>query len=641
MTCGLLSKSVFGQWSFDPGINNVVSTPGTSMTWPAIIPGGNGSVIIAWSDYRNGNMNSDIFVQRLNAQGQPEWAVDGLAVCTAPNNQQGLLIVPDGAGGAIIAWSDYRHSDMNGYHDDIYAQHIKASGQLTWMKDGIPVCIASNGQSPYSMTSDRNGGAIVAWHDYRNGSFSNIYVQHIKNDGTMGWISNGLQVCPQPNSQEFPAVMVNDAGNAIIAWSDAINDVQILAQMIAPDGKLKWAPNGVVICSASHATVALPSIIPSGEQGAIIAWLDGRRRDLANIYAQRISNEAALQWQTDGVEIGRSVRWQRKPQMVSDNHGGAIITWDDYRTGYQTGDTYAQKVNGNGIVEWAQYGVAICTAEGNQFGSSIAPDGMGGAIITWGDSRDGVTNTDVYAQHINTEGTIGWMENGIIISSAPGRQVFPAILSLPGRGAFIAWNDGRHGGDPGNSIYAQNVNLNGKLGCFTPVIINQPLPSQPVWQGRTATSLKVSITGESLKYQWYSNTTTSTNGAVSLFPTGTEATYTPSTVNEGTLYYYCMITGQCDTLYSDFAEVTVNIPITRLEVKVSPNPTIDFFNVTIKSPINETLYIRMFDMLGRLVEFQQAVPGQTFKLGEWLASAMYLIEVRQGEEIVVTKAVKQ
>jgi hypothetical protein len=46
-------------------------------------------------------------------------------------------------------------------------------------------------------------------------------------------------------------------------------------------------------------------------------------------------------------------------------------------------------------------------------------------------------------------------------------------------------------------------------------------------------------------------------------------------------------------------------------------------------------------MLGRLVEYQQALPGQQIKTGEKLSAGMYLIEVRQGEEVVVAKAVKQ
>lgn len=638
------SNFAFAQWSTDPNINTTIRSGAESASMPAIIPGDNGSVIIAWSDSRNGVMNTDIFVQKLNAAGQQQWTINGLAVCTAANDQSPPFIVSDGEGGAIIAWTDYRHSVRPGINSDIYAQRITSSGQIAWMKDGIPVCTTPDDQSIYSMTSDRNGGAVLVWPDNRNGSYSNIYVQNIKKNGVLAWTSNGLQVCSQPNSQGFPDLLVNVEGNTIVTWEeDRIKSGrQIFAQMITPGGKLKWNPDGVIVCSASQASAGLPTIVLSGEHDAIIAWLDYRRSDRSDIYAQRISKDGVIKWQVNGVEIGRAAGWQRGPQMVSDDAGGAILTWDDYRSGTNANtDTYSQRVDSNGVIQWPQYGAAICTAEGRQYWSGISPDGAGGAIITWGDSRGGAVNADVYAQHINSAGATEWMENGILISSARGRQYLPAIVSFPGRGAVITWNDARNGGDPGNGIYAQNINLNGKIGCFTPVITKQPLTTQTIWQGTTAAGLMVAVTGDQLKYQWFSNTTASTTGAVNLNPSATETSFIPSAAKEGTHYYYCRITSNCDTVYSDFAQVTVNIPITKLEVKVSPNPTESFFTVTVKNPDDGIIYIRLFDMLGRLVEYQQGRPSQSFKLAEKLAAGIYLIEVRQGEEVVVTKAVKQ
>lgn len=631
------SNLAFAQWSADPGINTAVSRTGSLTGGPSIIPGENGSVIIVWSDSRDGSNNYNIFAQQLNASGQPQWTTDGLAICSAPGDQTNPYVVSDGSGGAIIAWSDQR----DGIDADIYAQHVSSSGQLTWATNGIPVCNADKGQGLTSMIADGNGGAVIGWHDYRNEAFTNIYVQHLNASGTMKWTANGLAVCPQPNFQHFPTLLLNSAGNTIITWEDSRNAfTSIYAQMIGPDGNIKWSTGGVPVCAADHKNF-LPTILPDGEQGAIIAWLDYRRSDRSDIYAQRINKDGVTRWQTNGVEIGRATGWQRGPQMASNNAGGAIITWDDYRLGGNaTTNTYAQRVNKDGIIEWAEYGVAVCSTATRQYWSSIASDGAGGAIITWKDNRYGNTG-DIYAQHLNASGISSWDKNGVIISSAHNGQAFPTIVSIEKRGAVIAWVDSRNGGDPGNGIYAQNVNLNGKIGCFTPVITKQPLAAQTIWQGATAASLMVAVTGDQLKYQWYSNTTASTTDAVNLHPSGTEASFTPSASKEGTVYYYCRVTSNCDTVYSDFAQVTVNIPITKLEVKISPNPTESFFIVTIKNPDDGIIYIRLFDMLGRLVEYQQGPTSQSFKLAEKLAAGMYLIEVRQGDEVVVTKAVKQ
>ena len=41
---------------------------------------------------------------------------------------------------------------------------------------------------------DGNGGAFIAWHDARNGSYD-VFVQRINGDGSIAWTANGVNVC--------------------------------------------------------------------------------------------------------------------------------------------------------------------------------------------------------------------------------------------------------------------------------------------------------------------------------------------------------------------------------------------------------------------------------------------------------------
>lgn len=73
-----------------------------------------------------------------------------------------------------------------------------------------------------------------------------------------------------------------------------------------------------------------------------------------------------------------------------------------------------------------------------------------------------------------------------------------------------------------------------------------------------ATPLAIVATGKSLTYQWYSNTTNSTEGATSLGETARSASYTPSTATVGTTYYYCVVSsGDCSTT-SAIAQIKVS-----------------------------------------------------------------------------------
>jgi hypothetical protein len=56
---------------------------------------------------------------------------------------------------------------------------------------------------------------------------------------------------------------------------------------------------------------------------------------------------------------------------------------------------------------WVLDGTPVATAPDNQFGSGIASDGAGGAIIVWQDHRLG--SPDIYAQRIDASGTPLWV----------------------------------------------------------------------------------------------------------------------------------------------------------------------------------------------------------------------------------------
>ncbi|MCX5754158.1 MAG: hypothetical protein NTW97_11055, partial [Candidatus Krumholzibacteria bacterium] len=126
-------------------------------------------------------------------------------------------------------------------------------------------------------------------------------------------------------------------------------------------------------------------------------------------------------WVQDGVAICAATGNQLFPTIVSDDAGGAIVTWYDSRSG--TNDIYAQRVNVLGATQWTTDGVALCSATGDQYYPTITSDGTGGAIATWFDYRGG--NANIYAQRVNASGSVQWTTNGVALCSATGDQAFP------------------------------------------------------------------------------------------------------------------------------------------------------------------------------------------------------------------------
>lgn len=117
-----------------------------------------------------------------------------------------------------------------------------------------------------------------------------------------------------------------------------------------------------------------------------------------------------------------------------------------------------------------------------------------------------------------------------------------------------------------------------------PIVSTQPIATQTLCQNATASALTVVASGGigTYSYQWYSNTSNSTSGGTLINGAVTD-TYTPSTSNAGTIYYYCEITqpnGIGCNVSSEISEVNVNIAPTILNnpssstVCLGNNPTL-------------------------------------------------------------------
>jgi hypothetical protein len=428
---------------------------------PTMVPDGTGGVIIVWSDQRGSDF--DIYAQRVNAYGDTMWEPDGVPICTAGGHQTLVEVVADAAHGAIITWTDSRNGS-----DDIYAQRIVSTGAVVWSTDGLAVCSFSGNQYGPKITPGVSCGAVVAWIDERNGNHD-IYAQGITASGSMLWTTNGAVICADSADQYDPALCSDLMGGALITWVDERGiDPDIYAQRVCGgcDSAL-WEEDGVAVCTASGSPEGQrgPCIVSDGTKGAIVTWED-YRSGVPLIYAQRIDSDANVLWAVDGVRINTANSHQTRHVCVTDCSGGAVIAWRErFRNGLDSldYDIYAQRISLNGGMRWAPEGVPICTAPDRQGCPQIASDNMGGAVIAWGDTSSSSENWDIYAQKIDSTGCIEWAANGTAVCTTTAwnrcDDCFTAVTAVCDGGSVFAWSDKR-GGD--GDIYAAKLTGEGE-----------------------------------------------------------------------------------------------------------------------------------------------------------------------------------
>jgi hypothetical protein len=399
----------------------------------------NGSVIITWQDPRTDQ--NDIYAQKINAEGEVQWLINGTPVCTETYYQVGPDICSNDAGGAIIVWYDWRGPDY-----DIYAQMLNGTGHPQWVENGIPICTESGDQMYPEVIVDGDGGAIIGWY-----SGGKIYAQKVNAAGVPQWGNNGTRVCLASSDQSTFDLCSDGNGGAIFAWRDNRGPgLNIYAQQINSTGGFEWDANGIPICT-EIGDQEYPKLCSDAAGGAIIVWYDGRFGAAVDIYAQRINDTGDLQWEANGTAISTGPGWQTNPRLVEDGTGGAIIVWEV--TGGTEG-VHAQRINSDGTQLWGANGTDLCALnEITQLNPRICSDGANGSIVSWQDYRSGAYG--IYAQRITAAGVLKWGNNGVAVSvPGNGAQTDIAICNTGSGRAIMAWQDSRNGN---GDIYAQST----------------------------------------------------------------------------------------------------------------------------------------------------------------------------------------
>ncbi|MBN2071700.1 MAG: hypothetical protein JW814_09615, partial [Candidatus Krumholzibacteriota bacterium] len=277
-----------------------------------------------------------------------------------------------------------------------------------WDPSGLIVCSESDDQLEAQIISDGNGGTIFVWQDERNGNWD-IYAQRVDISGTILWANGGIPICTVPNDQLNPHIAYDGNGGALITWSDnrgATSD--IYAQRINSSGVIQWAENGVAISTLTSSNEYDPKIAFDGIDGAIIVWTDSRNL-MYDIFAQKVNFEGIIQWIENGIVVCSEENNQSQSNIIKDGLGGVIVSWDDSREGNYYHCIYTQRIDASGSLLWAINGVGVTNIGDNRshYSHQICSDGAGGVIVTW---KDLDYDPVIKAQRISSTGIRLWGE---------------------------------------------------------------------------------------------------------------------------------------------------------------------------------------------------------------------------------------
>jgi len=362
----------------------------------SLAPDDVGGVLLAWQDSRAAA--AAIYAQRVDSTGVSTWPQGGVPVCAFGGGSYNPSTISDGAGGMVIAWQDHRSG-----RGDIFAQRLDSGGQALWSADGIALCTASDEQYSPQAVTDGSGGAIVAWYDFRTGQ-SAVYAQRVDSSGHPLWASDGIAVWTGATISGMPSIASDGVGGAIIVWSDLRSGTyKAYAQRLDSSGGALWPVGGIaLVTSAGQQEVT--SVASDGAGGAVTVVQRFASGEY-DVFASAISAAGTLRWSEDGVAVCDAPGYQLYPVICADRVGGALVVWSDSRIAGAP-DIYAQELDNVGVPTWAEDGVRICAASGGQTYPAVARGASGTGFLAWIDLRLEGAPAFIYSQGVSPDGAL-------------------------------------------------------------------------------------------------------------------------------------------------------------------------------------------------------------------------------------------
>ena len=427
---------------------------------PVITRTSDNNFIIAWIDFSD-DLDGNVYAQKVTPAGDLLWQAGGKPVCVAPEVQISLNIEPDLNGGAYIVWSDSRNPSK-----DLYGQRLDSNGNPVWAVNGIPIANGAGDEEQNTMLPDGEGGLMISYtHSYVGAE--DIFVKRFLPAGTMAWPQH-LILSDAVGNQGKVRMATLSGGGFVFTWQDQRNDdPDIYTQKVNLNGQMLW-PNPFVVYGDSgtptFAPQLNPRIVATSDNGAIIIWED-HRLDSQNpdLFAQKLSTDGNLLWGAAGIALSVAEFAQIAPRMDSDGNGGCYVVWDDLRNGNSPhDDVYAQHLSSTGTAMWEANGRVICNAP-NQQNSALIKVAGGNVFINWMDIRNG--SVGIYYQVYNPSGVAQLENNGkMVFWGLSGDTPLENYLILPRTDdAVIIWQDTRYA-NLGFQIFFQFLNPDGSVG---------------------------------------------------------------------------------------------------------------------------------------------------------------------------------
>ncbi len=366
------------QWVDDPDVNTMVLGTEYAHTFPKIATTSDGNFYISsWRSVPDTNVYYEVWLQYLNHDGYVQWGTDGVLISDNPSR--------------------------------------------SWISD-------------YSLVTNPNGNAILAFEDMRGGSgFSHVSVYSVAPDGHAVWDTNGIQLTTDPLMAFSPTICLTNSNNVLVAWNADISakdtnaGIFIKVQKLSPAGVPLWTEPLTV--AGPDSNYIFPNLMPVGTDDFIMVWqkkfeigMGTGYEMFSYIYAMRFGADGSMVWPDvaricDHGDSAYVVPEFLKLRPVQDNNQGVYVTWFDGRSKNNFSNVYVQHIDTSGKLQWPMNGIAVSPE--NYGYDRVDPmvgldPGNQDLFVFWEEYRavGAFDSFGILGQKIKPDGSVAWGDLG-------------------------------------------------------------------------------------------------------------------------------------------------------------------------------------------------------------------------------------
>lgn len=432
-----LNSAGVKQWGSAP--KKLRGTGAERWEYARLIKSNSGNVIMSWIVYL-GNIvttsSTKLFTQKFDVNGNGLWTAPQDTVQNI-GRIYGLSYIPalvsDGQDGAVYTWTDDR--DVN-TRSSVWVQRFNSTGAAQFPKNGTEATTLSTNQhySPSTTYLPSTGETVTFWTE-TNGAqtvVGGLYGQKFDAAGNQQWGTSGKEFKAMDNNQlSFISALSNDT-SVVVSYSEsqfASANTLVKGLKTGPSSESLWTGNIITAASFLSSKVRRQSAMDNTSGMVTMVWSDNRSGS-GDILAQNINLDGTLGQLTLDVTLGNEAMWNGASQVQdtvkflirnSTSPYAAVDSFSVFLDANGNGNVYFSAPAGNYFIQtshrnaletWSGAGIAISNVISNfNFTTSASQSFGNNSVLTLGRYCS-------YSGEINKDGVIDISDVSLIDNDA-------------------------------------------------------------------------------------------------------------------------------------------------------------------------------------------------------------------------------